>query len=58
MSIEIPPPPTVILMPPALFGDVKSGGLSKGSWKEGLKALAISESVELKEWAPVVILNS
>ena len=45
-------------MPPALFGDIKSGGLSKGSWKEGLKAFAKSESVELKEWAPVVILNS
>ena len=41
-----------------LFGEVKSGGLSKGSWKEGLKALVISESLELKECAPVVILNS
>ena len=54
----MPPPPTVMLMPPTDFGDNKSGGLSRGSCNDALSPFCISESFELKEWAPVYILNS
>jgi len=45
----MPPPPTVMLMPPTDFGDKKSGGLSRGSCNDALSPPCMSESFELKE---------
>jgi len=43
---------------PGLVGESTLGGLSRTSLLACLIAFVMSESVELREWAPVVILNS
>lgn len=43
---------------PGLVGERTFGGLSSTSLLACLMAFVMSESVELREWAPVVILNS